>query len=100
VGRQLNGDHGGASGWAAESQPAVYGLDPLGEPGQAAAGLDAGAAAAIVADPHPQQTGHVDGLQRGLPGAMRWRNARAQLKTSFAPNSVIRTWSDYKINVA
>jgi nitroimidazol reductase NimA-like FMN-containing flavoprotein (pyridoxamine 5'-phosphate oxidase superfamily) len=33
VGRQLNGDHGGASGRAAELQPAIYGPDPLGEPG-------------------------------------------------------------------
>jgi hypothetical protein len=31
---------------------------------------------------------------------MRWRNARAQPKTSFAPTSVIRTWTDYKIKVA
>ena len=31
---------------------------------------------------------------------MRWRNARAQPKTSFAPNSVIRTWTGYQINVA
>jgi hypothetical protein len=31
---------------------------------------------------------------------MRWRNARAQPKTSFAPNSVIRTWTDYQTNVA
>jgi transposase len=31
---------------------------------------------------------------------MRWRNARAQPKTSFAPNSVIRTWAGYQTNVA
>jgi transposase len=31
---------------------------------------------------------------------MRWRNAHAQPKTSFAPNSVIRTWTGYQINVA
>jgi hypothetical protein len=31
---------------------------------------------------------------------MRWRNARAQPKRDFAPDSVIRTWTDYKINVA
>jgi hypothetical protein len=31
---------------------------------------------------------------------IRWRNARAQPKTSFAPNSVIRTWTGYQINVA
>ena len=30
---------------------------------------------------------------------IRWRNARAQPQTSFAANSVIRTWTDYKINV-
>jgi hypothetical protein len=31
---------------------------------------------------------------------MRWRNARAQPKRDFTPDSVIRTWTDYKINVA
>ena len=31
---------------------------------------------------------------------MRWRNARAQPKTGFAPNSVIRTWTGHQINVA
>jgi transposase len=31
---------------------------------------------------------------------MRWRNARAQPKRNFAADSVIRTWTDYKINVA
>jgi hypothetical protein len=31
---------------------------------------------------------------------IRWRNARAQPQTSFALISVIRTWTDYKINVA
>jgi hypothetical protein len=31
---------------------------------------------------------------------MRWRNARAQPKTSFAPNLVIRTWTGYQIKVA
>ncbi|XVQ09547.1 IS630 family transposase [Spirillospora sp. CA-255316] len=31
---------------------------------------------------------------------MRWRNTRALPKRHFAPDSVIRTWTDYKINVA
>ena len=31
---------------------------------------------------------------------MRWRNARAEPKRDFAPDSVIRTWTDYEINVA
>jgi transposase len=31
---------------------------------------------------------------------MRWRNARAQPKRNFAAGSVIRTWTDYQINVA
>ena len=44
-------------------------LTLLGEPGQAAAGFEAGAAGAIVADPHPQQPRHVDCLHRGMPGA-------------------------------
>jgi transposase len=35
-----------------------------------------------------------------IAGYMRWRNARAQPKRDFAPDSVIRTWTDYKINVA
>src|SRR5205823_6403245 len=69
VGRQLDGDRGGTSGRAADLQPAIHGPDPLGEPGQAAARLDAGTAGAIVADPDPQQAGHVDCLQRGMPGA-------------------------------
>jgi transposase len=31
---------------------------------------------------------------------IRWHNARAQPKTSYAPNSVIRTWTGYQTNVA
>jgi hypothetical protein len=31
---------------------------------------------------------------------MRWRNARAQPKTNFAPKSVIRAWTGYQSNVA
>jgi hypothetical protein len=31
---------------------------------------------------------------------IRWHNARAQPKTSFAPSSVIRTWTGYQTNVA
>jgi hypothetical protein len=31
---------------------------------------------------------------------MRWRNARAQPKRNFSADSVIRSWTDYKINVA
>jgi hypothetical protein len=31
---------------------------------------------------------------------MRWRNAHAQPKRKFAAGSVIRSWTDYKINVA
>ena len=34
VGRELNGDHGGASGRAADLQAAVHRTDPLGPPGQ------------------------------------------------------------------
>jgi hypothetical protein len=43
----------GPPGGAGDLQPAVDGLDPLGQPGQAAAGLDAGAAGTIVADLYP-----------------------------------------------
>lgn len=35
-----------------------------------------------------------------IGGYIRWRNARAKPKRNFAPDSVIRTWTDYKINVA
>ena len=35
-----------------------------------------------------------------IAGYIRWRNARAEPKRDFAPESVIRTWTDYKINVA
>jgi hypothetical protein len=35
-----------------------------------------------------------------IAGYIRWRNARAKPKRDFAPGSVIRTWADYKINVA
>jgi transposase len=35
-----------------------------------------------------------------IAGYMRWRNARSEPKRDFAPDSVIRTWTDYKINVA
>jgi hypothetical protein len=31
---------------------------------------------------------------------VRWRNARAEPKRDFAPDSVIHTWTDYKINLA
>jgi hypothetical protein len=31
---------------------------------------------------------------------VRWRNTHAEPKRGFAPDSVIRTWTDYKINVA
>jgi transposase len=31
---------------------------------------------------------------------LRWRNARAQPKTNFAPGSVIRTWTSYQNKVA
>jgi len=42
VGRQLDGDHRGASGRAADLQPAIHGPDPLGKPGQATAFFEAG----------------------------------------------------------
>jgi hypothetical protein len=35
-----------------------------------------------------------------IAGYMRWRNARAEPKHNFAPDSVIRTWTGYQINVA
>ena len=42
-------------------------LDPLCEPGQAATGLDAGAAGAVVADAQHDQAGLVRHLNRGMP---------------------------------
>jgi hypothetical protein len=80
AGRQLEGDHRGTAARAADLQPAVHGRDPLGEPGQAAAGLDARAAAAVVADPHPQQPGRVHGLQRGTAGAAVLPDVREQFR--------------------
>ena len=53
VGGQFDGDDRGAPGRAGDVQTAIDGPDPVGEPGQSAAGLDAGAAGAIVADPQP-----------------------------------------------
>ena len=35
-----------------------------------------------------------------IAGYIRWRNARAEPKRDFAPDSVIRTWTGYKTNVA
>jgi transposase len=35
-----------------------------------------------------------------IAGYVRWRNARAEPKRDFAPDSVIRTWTGYQINVA
>jgi hypothetical protein len=47
-------------------------------------------------------TDHRTDAEQGdaIAGYMRRRNARAQPKHDFAPDSVIRTWTDYKINVA
>ena len=44
---------------------------------------------------------HTHVWQAEMIGAyMHWRNAHARPKTSFAPNSVIRTWTGYQTNVA
>jgi hypothetical protein len=47
-------------------------------------------------------TDHRSHAEQGeaIAGYMRWRNARAQPKRAFAPDSVIRTWTDYQINAA
>ncbi|MFF5265284.1 IS630 family transposase [Actinomadura viridis] len=47
-------------------------------------------------------TDHQSHTEQGTAIAdyMRWRNARALPKRHFAPDSVIRTWTDYKVNVA
>ncbi|WP_243726262.1 IS630 family transposase [Actinomadura rubrisoli] len=47
-------------------------------------------------------TDHQSHTEQGTAIAdhMRWRNTRALPKHHFAPDSVIRTWTDYKTNVA
>ncbi|WP_460348151.1 hypothetical protein [Actinoallomurus acanthiterrae] len=35
-----------------------------------------------------------------IAGYIRWRNAHAQPKRDFAPESTIRTWTGYMTNVA
>jgi transposase len=47
-------------------------------------------------------TDHRSHAEQGdaIAAYLRWRNTRAHPKRDFAPNSVIRTWTDYKINVA
>jgi transposase len=47
-------------------------------------------------------TDHRSHAEQGdaIAGYIRWRNARAQPKHNFAPNSVIRTWTSYQMNVA
>ncbi|MEU2779278.1 transposase [Streptomyces sp. NPDC007162] len=41
------------------------------------------------------------GEQNAAIGAyVRWRNARAEPKTSFAPDSPIRTWTQYPVKAA
>jgi len=47
-------------------------------------------------------TDHTSHAEQGaaIGDYLRWRNARAEPKRNFAPDSVIRTWADYKINVA
>jgi transposase len=47
-------------------------------------------------------TDHQNHSEQGTAIAdyMRWRNHRAEPKRGFAPDSPIRTWTDYKINVA
>jgi hypothetical protein len=47
-------------------------------------------------------TDHTSHAEQGAAIAdyLRWRNARAKPKRNFPPDSIIRTWTDYKINVA
>jgi transposase len=47
-------------------------------------------------------TGHRTHAEQAdaIAGYIRWRNARAQPKRNFAPDSVIRTWTGYQTNVA
>jgi transposase len=47
-------------------------------------------------------TDHRSHTEQGeaIAAYVRWRNTHAEPKRGFAPDSVIRTWTDYKINVA
>ncbi|GAB3967649.1 IS630 family transposase [Actinoallomurus acanthiterrae] len=47
-------------------------------------------------------TDHRNHTEQGdaIAAYVRWRNARAQPKRDFAPESAIRTWTGYMINVA
>lgn len=47
-------------------------------------------------------TDHRNHTEQGeaIAGYIRWRNARAEPKRDFAPESTIRTWTGYMINVA
>jgi hypothetical protein len=47
-------------------------------------------------------TDHRSHAEQGdaIAGYVRWRNARAEPKRDFAPESTIRTWTGYMINVA
>jgi transposase len=51
---------------------------------------------ALAGTDHPNHTeqGHA------IADYMRWRNTRAKPKRNFAPESTIRTWTDYMIKVA
>ena len=67
---QLDGDDRGAPGRTFDLQLAINGLDPLCEADQASAGLEPGAACAVVADSHRHQAGLVEHLQLGALGTL------------------------------
>lgn len=69
AGRHFDGHHGGAAVGAADLQPSVYGPHPACESGQAAAVVQAGVSCAVVGDAEPQQSGQLNSLDRGVPGA-------------------------------
>ncbi len=60
--RQLDGDDRGTTGRTFDLEAAINGLDPLCEAGQASAGLEPGAACAVVADSHGHEARLVEHL--------------------------------------
>src|ERR1700743_3586788 len=69
VGRQFDGDGGGAALGAVDLDAPVDGADALGESAQAAVGYRARAAGPVVGDADPQQAWNVHGLERSVPRA-------------------------------
>src|ERR1700722_4607157 len=77
---QLDGDDRGTTGRTFALGAAINGLDPLGGAGQASAGLEPGAACAVIADSHRHEAGLVEHFQLGVLGTAVLRRVREQLR--------------------